>query len=109
MKKKKNMSQTVLSYTRIREYAERWTWMDLKSRRRYEGLNPPPDAVEKKRVPFNVLFLTDSGKAISGKCITLRVNTELHTREVMFVESGEIRQISDLFIIEIDGVRFNVH
>lgn len=101
--------QPTISYLRIREYAERWMWTDPKTGRKREGYDAPQDAPDRERKPYYVKALTEGGKLIEGECITLRVNTSLHSREVKFINSGEIRQISDLFIIEIDGVRFNVH
>lgn len=102
-------TQPIVSFQRIREFAERFTWTDPVTSQPREGYNPPKGALHVNRKPFHIKFLTESGKLIEGDCITLRVNTSLHTRDVMFVNSREVRQVSDLFIIEIDGVRFQVH
>lgn len=102
-------SQPVFSFTRIRDFAERWTWIDPRTNQKQEGYNPPANAINPERKPFHMLAMTEDGRRIEGDCVTLRVNTSLHCRDVLFVNSGETRRISDLFIIEIDGVRFNVH
>lgn len=99
----------IYSYTRIRDFAERWTWIDPVTHQQRDGYNPPANAINPQRKPFHLLAMTEDGRRIEGDCITLRVNTSLHCRDVEFVNSGETRRISDLFIIEIDGVRFNVH
>ena len=102
-------TQPVISYLRIREYAERWSWTDPATGKKRIGYDAPADAPDRQRHPFYMKALTDSGHIIEGECVTLSVNTSLHSRTVRFTASGEVRKVSDLFIIEIDGVRFHVH
>ena len=98
-----------ISYTRIREYAERFSWIDPKTNEPQVGYNPPENAIERERMPFNIVALDKDGNIIRGRVICTEVNTSLHTRRIMFVNSGEFRWVSDVLIIEIDGVRFVTH
>lgn len=117
----------IVSYSQIRNYAEKWSWIDPASRQSFTGFNPPANAIEKRRVPFNITFLTEDAVAYQGQAICVGVNTNRQTRRIQFVSEahivcsgcdtsilkkipiGEIRQVSDLLIVEIDGVRFSVH
>ena len=99
--------QPRLSYTTIRNYAERFSWTEngiLK-----QGINPPPHAVNIQRVPYYVKYLTSKGILEEGLVITLKVFPEEHQRMIQFVKSQEIRRIRDYLIIEIDGHRFITH
>lgn len=119
----------VLDYSQIRNYAERFTWLNPTTGQQETGYNPPSNAIDKHSVPFTVTFLTESGHAYRGRAICIGVNTAQHTRRLQFLDDalmqmpgytdrqrrdlfqyiprGEVRQVSDLLIIEIDGVRFS--
>lgn len=117
----------VVSYTRIREYAERFDWTDRYGRQ-HTGLNPPSDAIDKRHHPFDVTFLTSSGVAYQATVVCTTVMPAIHSRDLMFVTDGvqpgcsaadaalmkkiprgETRRVSDMLIVEIDGVRFSTH
>lgn len=102
-------TQPTLSYTRIRDYAERFEWLDPVTKERRVGFNPPDGALNRRRLPFHLRAITEEGKPLEGEVICVGVNASLRMRQVQFVTSGETRWVSDLLIIEIDGVRFNVH
>lgn len=102
-------TQPIVSYLRIRDYAERFEWFDPKKNRREKGFNPPPHATDVQRVPFHVRFLTKKGKIIEGEVITIQVDTKLMRRNLMFTASQECIWAYDMLIIEIDGVRFQSH
>lgn len=102
-------AQPTLSYTRIRDYAERFEWLDPVTKERRVGFNPPDGALNRRRLPFHLRAITEEGKPLEGEVICVGVNASLRMRQVQFVTSGETRWVSDLLIIEIDGVRFNVH
>lgn len=76
------------------------------TKRKVKGYNPPDNAIEVSRVPYHLKAVVLNGKIMEGDVITLEVNTGLHMRNVQFVNSGESRWVYDMFIIEIDGVRF---
>lgn len=101
--------QPIQSYLHIRDYAERWSWTDPKTNTKQVGYNPPPEATDKHRVPFTFVGIKKDGRKIAGTAVTLDVNTRRAMRRIQFTDSLEIRWISDLFIISIDGVRFYVH
>ena len=101
------IQQPKLSYTAIRNYAERWSWEEHGETR--QGINVPPHATHVKQVPYYVKYITAKGILESGLVITLKVFPEEHQRMIQFVKSGEIRRIRDYLIIEIDGHRFVTH
>lgn len=118
-----------LDYSQIRNYAERWQWFDPYSGQSVTGFNPPSNAVDPRHVPFTVTFMTQDGMPYRGRAVCIGVNTAQRTRRLQFVEEaylqmpgftdsqrremfkfiakGEIRQVADIFIVEIDGVRFS--
>ena len=96
-----------LSYTTIRNYAERWSW-EIGGRKR-QGINVPEGAVNVKRVPFYVKYITSKGVVEEGMVVCLKVFPHEHQRMVQFVDSKEIRRIRDYLIIEIDGHQFMTH
>lgn len=102
-------TQPIASYTRVREYAERFDWEDPLTHERRVGHNPPPQALHVARHPFHILALTEDGRRMEGEVVCLKVNAQQNMRLIKFVSSGEIRWVCDLLIIEIDGVRFNAH
>ena len=123
--------QPILDYSQIRNYAERWEWFDPQSGHTVTGFNPPANAIDKHRVPFSITFLSEDGMPYRGRAVCIGVNTEQHSRRLQFVDEaylqmpgfndrqrremfkfipkGEVRQVSDILIIEIDGVRFSSH
>lgn len=123
--------QPILDYTQIRNYAERWQWIDPHSGQTVTGFNPPSNAVDKRHVPFTVTFLTLEGMPYKGRAVCESVNINARTRLLRFIEEaylqmpgytdaqrraqfkyipkGEKRQVSDILIVEIDGVRFSAH
>jgi len=98
----------VLSWTQIRNYAERWSWIDQRTGVRVTGYNVPNGAVEKRQIPYFLRVVTLKGELMQGEVITLKVLPK-HRRLIRFVQSGEIRNIADYLIISIDGVRFVTH
>lgn len=117
----------IISYTRIREFAERWSWTDRHTGLPMTGYDPPSDAIDPQHVPFTITFLTEEGIPYRAQVVCVGVNTATHTRNLRFVSegrvylpkgnpknlsqfkvipSGDFRQVSDLLISEIDGVRF---
>lgn len=117
-------STPVVSYTRIREYAERFDWVDPVTNRLQVGYNPPPNALDVVHHPFNVTFLTSEGVAYTATVICTKVFPTVHSRNLFFltdgeqpagsaimkkIRKGETRCVSDLLIVEIDGVRFSSH
>ena len=98
----------VLSWTQIRNYAERWSWIDAKTGVRVTGYNAPEKAKDKRQVPYYLRVVTLKGELMEGEVITLKV-LKNHRRLVRFTQSGEIRNIADCLIISIDGIRFVAH
>lgn len=105
----------VLSWTQIRNYAERWSY-EVPGTRGADGkplrtlsFNVPESARKSaKQVPYFLRAVTGKGELIEGMVITLKV-LKNHQRLVKFTESNEIRCIRDYLIISIDGVRFVTH
>ena len=100
--------QPVLSWTQIRNYAERWSWIDPRTGVKVTGYNVPDGAKEKRQVPYFLRVVTLKGELMQGEVITLKVLPK-HRRLIRFVQSGEIRNIADYLIISIDGIRFVTH
>ena len=100
--------QPVQSWEHIRDYTEKWEWIDARTGVKTTGFNPPENAKDKKQVPYFVRYITSKGVTEQGEVITLKVIPERHQRKVMFVVSGAIRIIRDYLIISVDGVRFAV-
>ncbi|CAJ0592260.1 unnamed protein product [Cylicocyclus nassatus] len=71
-----------LSWTLIRNFAEKFTWQDPSDGSTYEGFNPPPSAVNKQRKPFFIRFITRDGKTEAGRVVTLTVDGQKHQRKV---------------------------
>lgn len=98
----------VLSWTQIRNYAERWSWIDAKTGVKVTGFNVPEKAKGKAQVPYHIRVVTMKGELMQGEVITLKVMKN-HRRLIRFVQSGEIRNIADALVISIDGIRFVTH
>ena len=104
----------VVSYTQIRNYAEKFSWLDPKTKRRVVGYEVPKDAIDLQRVPFHIKWITLKGKTMEADAITLEVNTGLHMRNLGVLDQegnthGDGIWVYDMFILEIDGVRFQNH
>lgn len=119
-------TRPVLDYSQIRNYAEQWLWHDPHTNSEESGFNPPPYAIDKRHKPFSITFITEDGVPYHGRAVCIGVNTDRRTRRLQFVEEahvtitpdsslfksigkGEIRQVADILIVEIDGVRFSSH
>ncbi len=100
--------QPILSWTQIRNYAERWSWTDARTGVKVTGMNAPDGVKDKQQVPYFLRVVTLKGELMEGEVITLKV-LKNHRRLVRFVQSGEIRNIADYLIISIDGIRFVTH
>ena len=126
-------TRPVLDYSHIRDYAERFSWIDPVTNSHQTGYNPPQNAVDVRRLPFSITFLTEDGIPYTGRAVCIGVNTARRTRRLQFTEEarialkgnmekgkgnnqevqfktiqrGEIRQVADILIVEIDGVRFS--
>lgn len=101
--------QPVLSWTQIRNYAERWSWTDPRTGVKVTGYNVPEEARKSaKQVPYFLRVVTLKGELMQGEVITLKVLPK-HRRLIRFTQSGEIRNIADYLIISIDGIRFVTH
>ena len=123
------IQKPTLDYSQIRNYAERWQWIDPHSGQTVTGFNPPSGAVDKHHVPFSITFLSEDGMPYKGRAVCIGVNTAQRSRRLQFLEEaylqmpgftdrqrremfkfipkGEVRQVSDILILEIDGVRFS--
>ena len=94
--------QPVLSWTQIRNYAERWSWADQRTGVKVTARKSA------KQVPYFIRVVTLKGELMQGEVITLKVLPK-HRRLIRFTQSGEIRNIADYLIISIDGIRFVTH
>lgn len=103
------MRQPTQSYTELRRYMEKWQWNDPRTGCWVTGFNPPLTARNVQRMPFYIKFLTKSGHVDIGTCVCLAVDIDRHQRKVQFVESGEIRVVNDILVLEVDGTRFITH
>lgn len=97
------------SYTELRRYTEKWSWIDPRSGVRVTGYVHPQTAKQTERVPFYIKFLTKTGHVDEGTCVCLSVDVERHQRLIQFVDSKQIRKVSDILVLEVDGTRFITH
>ena len=97
------------SYTELRRYTEKWQWNDLRTGLRTTGYVHPQTARNVQRMPFYSKCRTESGHVDDGNGGCLSVDTLRHQRRVQFVESGEIRVVNDVLVLEVDGTRFSTH
>lgn len=97
------------SYTNLRAYTEKWQWIDPRSGNLVTGYVHPQTATQVERHPFHIKFVTKTGHVDAGNCVCLSVNTLTHQRKVQFVESGDIRVVNDILVLEVDGTRFITH
>ena len=101
--------QPIQSFQNLRNFMEKWSWIDPATGYRTTGYNPPPEAKDKKQVPVFIKYVTGAGRLEQGNVICLKVFPRQHQRLVKFVNSGECRRIRDYLIIEVDGTRFITH
>ncbi len=97
------------SYTELRRFCEKWQWTDPRSRHYVTGYVHPQTARDVERVPFFIRFLTKTGHVDEGNCVCLSVDVMRHQRKVKFVQSGEIRVVNDILVLEVDGTRIITH
>lgn len=97
------------SYTLLRRFMEKWQWKHPRTGQLVTGYVHPEGVRALQRVPFYVRFLTKSGHVDEGRCVCLSVDTMRHQRKVKFVESGDIRVVNDILVLEVDGTRFITH
>ena len=98
-----------ISWQQIRTLAERWDWnvTDRQGRATTAtGHNPPKGAKGKRQHPYFIKYITKNGHVEQGMVITCKVtSTARHQRMVKFVESGQVRIVNDLLVMQIDGFR----
>lgn len=99
----------IVSFERIREYAERWEWTVPSTGMLTIGYNPPKNAIKPHRVPFHLKAVSIHGEKYDCTCVCLKVDRRNGRRQIMIQPSGEIRWVQDMLIQEIDGVRFVAH
>lgn len=97
------------SYTELRRFTEKWQWTDPRTRQHVVGYVHPKTATDVTRLPFYIKFLTKTGHVDEGNCVCLSVDLMKHQRKVQFVDSGEIRIVNDILVLEVDGTRFITH
>ncbi len=97
--------QPTIHVERVRNIAEAFSWRDPNTKLLTQGFNPPAKALEVKRVPFHVKYVTKAGRLEEGNCICINVDRRKGMRRVMFVDSHQFRWIYDILIIEINGFR----
>lgn len=103
------MNRLTHSYTELRMFMERWQWDDPRIGKRVTGFDPPQTARNVERKSFYIKFLTKTGHVDEGTCVCLSVDTMRHQRKVKFVESGEVRVVNDILVLNVDGTRFITH
>ena len=97
------------SYQNPRPFGERWPGIDPRSGQQVTGYVHPQTARNVKRKSFYIKFLTKTGHVDEGECVCLKVDILRHQRKVQFVNSGEIRVVNDILVLEVDGTRFITH
>ena len=93
----------------LRQVCEKWQWIDPRSGQQVTGYVHPQTARNVKRKSFYIKFLTKTGHVDEGECVCLKVDVLRHQRKVQFVNSGEIRVVNDILVLEVDGTRFITH
>ena len=97
--------QPKVSWDQLRNYLERFSWLDPKTGVRVTGFNPPDKAKGVERVPVWITYLTLRGVRESGRVVSLKLCPH-RQRLIMHVASKQVRRICDILIIDVDGVRF---
>ena len=103
------MSKYHQSYQNLRQFCEKWQWIDPRSGQQVTGYVHPQTARNVKRKSFYTKFRTKTGHVAEGECVCLKVDVLRHQRKVQFVNSGEIRVVNDILVLEVDGTRFITH
>ena len=98
-----------LSWEQLRNYTEKFSYIDPKTGQRKVSFNPPPNAKQKEQVPYFIRYITSKGVVEEGDVITLRLNVAKRQRLVKFISSNACRWVRDYLIISVDGVRFVTH
>ena len=97
---------SIVSYQHLRDYTEKFSWIDRKTGLRQIGFNPPKSALKVERHPFFIRYITQSGNVESGHAVCIKVDLRRQQRLIQFVESQEIRRVCDYLVIEVDGTYF---
>ena len=97
--------QPKVFWDQLRNYLERFSWLDPRTGVRVTGFNPPAEAKGVERVPCFVKYITLKGNYEQGRVVSLKLMPH-RQRMIQFVESKQIRRICDILIVEVDGVRF---
>ena len=109
-KRKMPKNTPTVSYTLLRNYTELFQWTDIRTGLIRKGFNPPTEGVKDvERVPFFIRYITSTGKDESGVVTCISVQPERLQRKIKFVQSGEIRVVNDILVVEVDGTRFLTH
>ena len=103
------MGRYTQSFTVLRQFCEKWQWIDPCSNQLVTGYIQPQTARKVERKPCYIKFLTETGHVDEGECVCLKVDVLRHQRMVQFVKSKEIRIVNDILVIEVDGIRFITH
>ena len=103
------MGRYTQRFTVLRQFCEKWQWIDPRSNQLVTGYIHPQTARKVERKPFYIKFLTKTGHVDEGECVCLKVDVLRHQRMVQFVKSKEIRIVNDILVIEVDGIRFITH
>lgn len=98
-----------LSWTLIRNFTEKFQWLDPSDGSTREGFNPPPSAVNKQRKPYDICYITSKGIVERGRVVTLTVKPHLHQRMVRFIDSNQVRMVRDYLVVCVDDVYFRTH
>lgn len=101
--------QPTTSFQKLRDFMEKWSWIDPTTGIRTNGYNYPRKAKGVERVGFSVKYVTQKGELEQGLAVCLKVDRRRHQRMIQFVESKEIRRICDYLVIECDGTRIITH
>ena len=96
--------QPTISYQELRAHLEKFSWRDPRTGVLVTGFNPPEKAQQVRRKEVYVKYLTMTGKVECGVVECIKVFPS-HQRLVRFTASGEIRRISDILVMEVDGIR----
>lgn len=98
-----------VSFQQLRNYMEKFCWVDPHTGLKTTGYNPPKSVKKVSRVPFFVKYVTVKGRFECGNAVCLKVFPRKHQRMIQFVESKEIRIIRDYLVIEVDGMSIVTH
>lgn len=61
-------------------------------------------------VPFRIKYACLNGEVIEGKnCVTTSVDVRKKTRNIMFLDSGQVRMLHDVLILEVNDTKIVVN